>query len=171
MFGSLHQPTFRHHLMDSTRRASHAWAALDETTVYLLALRVPLETAFEARRRWTGAVRSLVERASGGDAASVLEAAGPLGREYGSAFAQCRSRLLDVAAPAECQSLHASAVAWFDELVLACRVLQDASATGQIDRMLDANGHLVAAAEQARLFNAEYEALKRKSAGLSRRSV
>lgn len=137
--------------------------ASDATTFYLLALRVPLERAFEARRRWTGEVRRLVERAAAGDLAGVLAAAGPIGEEYGSAFSGCRVRLLGLTVPTACAALHASAVAWFDELVLACRVLQDASATGQLERMLDANGHLVAAAQQARLFNAEYAAL---SAGL-----
>lgn len=132
-------------------------------TFYLLALRVPLERAFEARRRWTDEVRRLVDRAAAGDLAGVLAAAGPIGEEYAAAFSRCRVRLLGLSAPAPCAALHASAVGWFDELVLACRVLQDASVTGQLDRMLDANGHLVAAAQQARLFNAEYAAL---SAGL-----
>ena len=141
----------------------HHHDADEATTAYLRALRIPLERAFEARRRWTGEVRRLVERASAGDMAGVLSAAGPIGDEYGDAFSRCRVWLLGLSAPRPCAALHASAVGWFDELVLACRVLQDASVTGQMARMLDANGHLVAAAQQARLFNAEYAVL---SAGL-----
>jgi len=149
-------------LRESPSHSSYP-TGLHEATAYVAALREPLERAFEARRRWTGEVRRLVERAAAGDLDGVLAAAGPIGEEYGSAFSRCRVRLLALTAPPVCAALHASAVGWFDELVLACRVLQDAAGTGELDRMLDANTHLVAAAQQARLFNAEYEIL---SAGL-----
>lgn len=140
----------------SIARSQQASVSLADTTAYLVELRAPLRQAFETRRAWICEIRALLEQARCGDVAGVLAAAGRVGRDYGDSFFRCRERLNELTPPPDCRGLHDSALAWFDELVLACRILEHASASGQLHRIAEANVHLVAASQRARGFNAEY---------------
>ena len=135
------------------------YASPREIANYLLALKPLVARAIEVRQSWIKELGLLFNEAQAGNASTVTQRAGRLGRDHVGSFRDVRTTVERGKPPAGCEDIRESVLRWMDGLVKACEALVEVGNSGSMAGMQVAQRHVTDARQAARVFNNEYNRL------------